>query len=273
MRRILGVVVAVTLLAGLPAAAAVGSRPSAAPAAVGSPGLAAALDGAGSDHLGVLVHGTSVEATLSAIDASGLRPLAVFSSINVVGAVGTPAAVRRALDDDRVVYVEPDVELAYNLASARKATRADEAAAMTFDVDDATVGGFDGSGRSIAIIDSGIDGTHPMFTLPDGSSKVVRNLKVVCTDGYPAYFTQLAGQGQFPPPNCPADPELADALIADVPGNDSDTISGGGHGTHVAGIAAGFEVTTTDGRTFSGAAPGASLVGLSTGYSLSVMST
>jgi serine protease AprX len=46
-------------------------------------------------------------------------------------------------------------------------------------------------------------------------------------------------------------------------------VSAGGHGTHVAGIAAGYEVTTTSpaGTRLRGAAPGAKLVGLSVGAS------
>ncbi|MDB5478942.1 MAG: exported protein of unknown function, putative Peptidase domain, partial [Alphaproteobacteria bacterium] len=55
-----------------------------------------------------------------------------------------------------------------------------------------------------------------------------------------------------------------------MPGNDSDTLSAGGHGTHVAGIAAGNPTVLADGRTVMGAAPGAKLVGLSVGQAISV---
>src|SRR5687768_16208014 len=48
--------------------------------------------------------------------------------------------------------------------------------------------GVDGSGVTIAVIDSGVDGTHPMFRRPDGSSKVVRNFKPVpATCGLPVF--------------------------------------------------------------------------------------
>ena len=46
---------------------------------------------------------------------------------------------------------------------------------------------------------------------------------------------------------------------------DTDTLSGGGHGTHVNGIVAGRPTTLTDGSRLQGAAPGAKLVSISTG--------
>jgi len=52
---------------------------------------------------------------------------------------------------------------------------------------------------------------------------------------------------------------------------DTDTISGGGHGTHVNGIVAGRPTTLSDGTTLSGAAPGASLVDISTGAVLLIV--
>jgi serine protease AprX len=61
-----------------------------------------------------------------------------------------------------------------------------------------------------------------------------------------------------------------DTCFVDVPGNDSDTPSVGGHGTHVAGIAAGVPTTLTNGKKLQGAAPGAKLIGLSVGQLISV---
>ena len=52
---------------------------------------------------------------------------------------------------------------------------------------------------------------------------------------------------------------------------DTDTISGGGHGTHVNGIVAGRPTTLTDGGQLQGAAPGASLVSISTGAVLLIV--
>jgi subtilisin family serine protease len=109
---------------------------------------------------------------------------------------------------------------------------------------------------SIAVVDSGIDGTHPMFD-EGGTSKVVRNLKLACP-----YLNECAGEvGE------PRNEAFVDVTAL---GNDSDTLSIGGHGTHVAAIAAGVDVVTGDGRELYGAAPGAKLVGLSVGQTLSM---
>ena len=52
---------------------------------------------------------------------------------------------------------------------------------------------------------------------------------------------------------------------------DTDTLSGGGHGTHVSGIVAGRPTTLSDGGQLQGAAPGASLVSISTGAVLLIV--
>ncbi|MEV4658789.1 S8 family serine peptidase [Micromonospora sp. NPDC049301] len=52
--------------------------------------------------------------------------------------------------------------------------------------------------------------------------------------------------------------------------NDTDTLSAGGHGTHVAGIVAGRDTTLTDGTRLHGAAPDATLISLSVGAGLSI---
>ena len=136
----------------------------------------------------------------------------------------------------------------------------------------------DGEGVSIAIIDSGVDGTHPMFAELDesgastGASRVVVNKKFVPLCPVTLNSEAIPGSEALP---CfgPAsdgffDPE--NSASVDVPGNDSDTISAGGHGTHVAAIAAGGPMTLEDGRTITGAAPKAKVVSLSSGAALSV---
>jgi serine protease AprX len=62
------------------------------------------------------------------------------------------------------------------------------------------------------------------------------------------------------------------SCIVDLPTSvDTDTLSMGGHGTHVNGIVAGRPTTTTDGRRLQGAAPGAKLVDISTGAVLLIV--
>jgi serine protease AprX len=102
----------------------------------------------------------------------------------------------------------------------------------------------DGSGVSIAIIDTGIDPTHPAFALPGGGTKVVRSLSVVpCA----------AQQGVDSNLNCVTD------LPLDVPSD----LGHGGHGTFVSAVAVGNAYTLSDGMPVGGAAPGARIVMLS----------
>lgn len=102
----------------------------------------------------------------------------------------------------------------------------------------------DGSGVSVAVIDSGIDPTHPFFRNLGGSSAVVANLKSRCLD----------------------ESTQSTSCVVRLPKSvDTDTLSVGGHGTHVSGIVGGRQTTLTDGTRLQGSAPGASIVSLSTG--------
>jgi serine protease AprX len=108
----------------------------------------------------------------------------------------------------------------------------------------------DGSGIGVAVIDSGIDGTHP-----DLVSNMGGNVKLLCPTASP-------GATQFNPFSECLAPKVA------VPLDDTDTTSAGGHGTHVAGIVAG-DGTASNAR-YHGAAPGATLYGVSSGTFLTV---
>lgn len=101
--------------------------------------------------------------------------------------------------------------------------------------------GFTGTGVTVAVLDSGIDGMHP--DLPTGS-KVVQNVKVV---GDPSGLTA---------------PIILENLAT------TDTSSG--HGTHVASTVAG----TADGSggRYRGVAPGAQLVGVGAGELIVILS-
>ena len=239
------------LSTGFTAPTATSAVSSTDPVAV-DPWLAATLtQAAPDDTIGVLAHGTSIDVVHTALANVGMAVTGDLHSIDVTIASGTPAQIALLRVQPGIVYVEGDQPLELMLDTANTATRAYEADRFTTPFGSP----FDGSGVSIAVVDSGIDGTHPMFLREDGTSRVAANFKAVC-------IPIFGISGQDVPSN--------DQCMVPVPTNDSDTLSNGGHGTHVASIAAGGEVTTTEGETLRGAAPGATLIGLSSGQALSV---
>jgi serine protease AprX len=197
--------------------------------------------------LPVLVHGTDIAAARHAVAASGMGLVASFDKIGVAVARGTSAQIGKARIQPGVTYLEGDQPITFFLSTSNTATRG-EAARQTLTGADGKP--LDGHGVSVAVIDTGIDPTHPFFKEADGSTAVVKNLKSLCVD----------------------ESSQATNCIVDVPTTvDTDTVSVGGHGTHVNGIVAGRPVTLADGTKLHGAAPGAKLVSISTGAVLLII--
>jgi serine protease AprX len=101
--------------------------------------------------------------------------------------------------------------------------------------------GYTGKGVTVAVIDSGIDATHPDLKFGD---KTIQNVKM------------LLGNSLFG----------GDTVYLENVEN-TDTTSG--HGTHVSGIIAGNG--TASNGTYKGVAPGAKLVGIGTGEALTIV--
>jgi serine protease AprX len=193
----------------------------------------------------VLVHGTDLAAARNAVKSSGLRPLTSYDKIGVVVAEGTKSQILAARTKPGVTYLEGNQPITLRTSTSHTATRGAEAAATRTGADGKPL---DGRGVSVAVIDSGVDPAHPFFRNADGTSAVVKNLKIVC------------------------DPLLETlCLPVDAGSLDTDLLSVGGHGTHVNGIVAGRKVTLPDGTKLQGAAPGASLVSISTGAVLLIV--
>ena len=127
------------------------------------------------------------------------------------------------------------------------ATRADMAARLA----DRNGRPLDGRGTSVAIIDTGIDPTHPAFVLPGGRSKVVRILSAVPCLLHGAESPATSEISSDPSCVVPLPMVNADAGI-------------GGHGTMVGGVVAGDRYRLRDGTRVGGVAPGARLVVIST---------
>lgn len=194
----------------------------------------------------VMVHGTDVVTARRAVSASGMTLVTTYDKIGVAVARGTKAQITAVRAQPGVTYVEGNQPIRLSLESSHRATRGAEAIST---LKGANGSPLDGTGVSVAVIDSGIDPTHPFFRDGNGSA-VVRNLKSACLDE----STQTT------------------SCVVDLPTSvDTDTASVGGHGTHVSGIVAGRPTTTTDGRTLQGAAPGAKLVSISTGATLFII--
>lgn len=217
-----------------------------------SPSLVGQLLSATSGAMPVMVHGATLADAERAVAATGMQRVTTFRKIGVVVARGTRQQVQAARTQPGVTYLEGDQPIAMHATPAAVTTRSTslvatrglEARQTLFGANGAAL---DGSGVSIAVIDSGIDPTHPAFA----GGKVVRSLKSVCPD----------------------DSNTDTSCIMDVPtGVDTDTLSLGGHGSHVSSIAAGRNVTLSDGSTVSGAAPEAKIVSLSTGLAVVIVS-
>lgn len=223
-------------LVAVPAAAAPGAVPL-------SPSLVQKLLTSGSERIPVLVHGVTLADAQRAADTTGMTRVATFDKIGVVVARANRDQVLTARTQPGVTYLEGDQPIAFTSTTANVATRSLEARQTLVGENGAQL---DGTGVSIAVIDTGIDPTHPAFS----GGKVVRSLKSGCLD----------------------ESSTATDCVVSVPAVvDTDTLSLGGHGTHVSSLAAGNSLSLTDGTPVSGAAPGAKIVALSTGAAIAIL--
>ena len=178
------------------------------------------------DALGVEVRGRAGAIASLAVRASALESLA---------AIGEVKWLRAA----RAYRLQNDV----GTSDAHTAARTEN-----------TTFGNAGAGVIVAVIDSGIDWTSPDFRNPDGTTRLL------------GIWDQTLASGVFPPPpgfGFGSYYSRADIDAALSGGPALATQDGFGHGTHVAGTAAGNGRATGNGvpeGTFAGMAPAADLL-------------
>ena len=245
MRRILVSAVAVMLVTAL------------------APSTGAASDGAVVDQLileiegrqGVLVHvrpEAPLAQGLTAATAVGADLGTTYPEINVFMAYADRETFLRLAEDPAIEALEANRLLEFLTDTSHVATRGQEVLDGAVTLPDGTR--IDGSGVGVAVVDSGVDGTHP-----DLDDRMGGNVRIVCTA--PGGAIAIGGGTGLGFSECRG-PKAA------VPLEDTDTPAAGGHGTHVAGIVAG--TGQASGGTYHGAAPGATLYGVGVGTTLVV---
>jgi serine protease AprX len=168
---------------------------------------------------------------LQKLKALGLKTI-TFKQLPMVAVQGTKAAIEKTFILDGLRSAFLDKQLNYLLKESVPFIGADRVWKEL---------GYTGKGVTVAVIDSGIDGTHQ--DLPFGT-KTVQNVKF------------LTGNLIF---------DSQPIYVENVPNSDTSS----GHGTHVSGIIAGKG--TASGGTYTGVAPGAQLVGLGTGEAITIL--
>jgi serine protease AprX len=209
------------------------------------PALEAVLGPAnGADALEVIVNFddgvTTAETLTEAVLAAGAGVIQ-FRHLSMLAALATPPQIAaiRALPGVQSIYLNR--RLQYLLAESVPSIRADAVHAS----------GITGRGVGIAILDSGIDGLYnPDVAYP---TKTIQNVKAVAD--LRDLFTFANWPEEIPGPIA----QGAAIFIENLPNSETST----GHGTHVAGIAAGSG--TASGGKYTGVAPGANLVGVGVG--------
>lgn len=191
---------------------------------------------------------------------AGITGAEATSLFNNYAVVNVPASQLDALSEAQgIVYIEKPREMYYNVNNGREASCI---SAVQADVTGRPVQGslgLDGKGVLVGIIDSGIDYLHPGFRNDNGTTRILYlwDQSAGGEESYgriPAGYTQGAEYSKEDIDEALAQPDRA-ASLKIVPVTDR----GSGHGTAVAGVAAG-NGAASPGRRYRGVAPESGLI-------------
>ncbi|HEX2032453.1 MAG TPA: S8 family serine peptidase [Actinomycetota bacterium] len=203
-----------------------------------------------------LVHvraGAPLAEGLEAARDAGLAMGTAYPEIGVFVAYGTSQGFVDVAGSPVVERIEANRRLDLLTNTSHIATRGQQVLDGAVTLPDGTR--IDGSGVGVAVVDSGVDGTHP-----DLVDRMGGNVRIYCAVPGTLIAIGISGFG-FSECRAPATKTVVEMQDTDTPG-------AGGHGTHVAGIAAGDG--TASAARFHGAAPGATLYGVGVGTTLFV---
>lgn len=163
-----------------------------------------------------------------------------FKNLSMLAALATPAQITAIQSLPGIQSIYLNKQLRYLNYEGAQAIGADQVHDM----------GVTGKGIGIAILDSGVDGTRADL---EYGTKTVANVKYVANVRDAYYF-----QGNINK----TIKKGAAIFVENVPNSETSM----GHGTHVAGTAAGYGVSSNGKQ--AGMAPGANIVGIGTGDAL-----
>ncbi|MDQ3951437.1 MAG: S8 family serine peptidase [Actinomycetota bacterium] len=190
------------------------------------------------ERVGVLVHAAPGDMPDALVVARrlGLRVGTTYPMIDVFVASGPRSIVERLVNESSVDDLEANARLEYHTDTSHEATRGSSVLKGAIELHGRRI---DGRGIGVAVVDSGVDATHP-----DLADRMGGNVRIVCTR--PGFLVGTLTE-------CAGPKEVVEL-------DNTDT---GGHGTHVTGIVAGTGAAS-DGA-YHGAAPGSTVYGVGMG--------
>lgn len=228
-RRLVGLLAATALVGSGAAALAAPGAPARVPAPVER-----TLLGAGTFHAFVQYDRPVRESDVEALRALGITQLRPFTHVPAVAVVAPSAVLQAAAELTGVVRVQRDNGLELDLDKSKKALKVDQVRRP------APKGlGLTGKGVTVAVIDSGLDSSHPDFA------------------GRVAASYNFEGAWVYD--------QYQDGAISDFVAETTAPYSGVdevGHGTHVASTVGGSGAGSVSGADYSGVAPGVDFVGI-----------